>query len=601
MSFGLSLGPILSTKFRRYTAIIIIISACLILLLLLLLIIVAVKYVRMRKIVQTSIFHAQQSDEPEITTQPPMTQLTRLPLPNNFASTQQVRTLLNYVNGVTLPNPKDDFKELGRGQYGVVYQVRLPDVGLVAAKLLPQSIRDVERRRDKRKKSDDVEGEGEEMIAKQKETQKTKAAEMLIDELKVMNKAGKHVNIVSLLKVAYPETKFRYLITGGLIRDEDSFYLMELCSNGSLESMLKRFLQPSPHSSSNKSSLYETLSKQNDPAMTIVQAHEMCELTNDDLKLIAYQVASGVDYLNRRQIAHCDIAARNVLVNSRFIMKICDFGYVPLSCTLLEQARSLLAWLRGQRTRITVNRWLDTKVYNWKRRMFVHLICIARCATNSLLFSSCRMNWRHIIWHRNWLEHSYVPRHQTNVSCWTNHPSRPTCKFAFCRYVCYHRTCLYSPNRWSFGIFLWTLFLKCKYLARMVIRWNGRFPLSRSNPAIQQTFRRDGAPIRRRKLLSSSSTCGQRRSRSSIHRLSNRDSSRYVRTTTLHFTERSRLLFPFSYAVIRECLVEENNRPEMTRIRALLCHSKMLSKQAFEVIKLAFPNLCSLMNFSFLK
>lgn len=351
----------------------------------------------MRKIVQTSIFHAQQSDEPEITTQPPMTQLTRLPLPNNFASTQQVRTLLNYVNGITQPNPKDDFKELGRGQYGVVYQVRLPDVGLVAAKLLPQSIRDVERRRDKHKKSDDVEGEGEEMIAKQKETLKTKAAEMLIDELKVMNKAGKHVNIVSLLKVAYPETKFRYLITGGLIRDEDSFYLMELCSNGSLESMLKRFLQPSPHSSSNKSSLYETLSKQNDPAMTIVQAHEMCELTNDDLKLIAYQVASGVDYLNRRQIAHCDIAARNVLVNSRFIMKICDFGYVLSSCALLEQASCVLAWPRGRRTRITANRWRDMKVYNWKRRMFVHLTCTTRRETNSFLFSSRRMNWRHII------------------------------------------------------------------------------------------------------------------------------------------------------------------------------------------------------------
>ena len=289
----------------------------------------------MRKIVHTSIFHAQQPDEPEIATQPPMTQLTRLPLPNNFASTQQVRTLLGYVNGDTAPSSKDDFKELGRGQYGVVYQVRLPDVGLVAAKLLPQSIREVERRRDKRKKSDDIE-ESEEMISKKKEAQKTKAAEMLIDELKVMNKAGKHVNIVSLLKVAYPETKFRYLITGGLIRDEDSFYLMELCSNGSLESMLKRFLQPSPHSSSNKSSLYETLSKQNDPAMTIVQAHEMCELTNDDLKLIAYQVASGVDYLNRRQIAHCDIAARNVLVNSRFIMKICDFGYVPPIHALLD-------------------------------------------------------------------------------------------------------------------------------------------------------------------------------------------------------------------------------------------------------------------------
>ncbi len=41
--------------------------------------------------------------------------------------------------------------------------------------------------------------------------------------------------------------------------------------------------------------------------------------------------------------------------------------------------------------------------------------------------------------------------------------------------------------------------------------------------------------------------------------------------------------FSYSYAIIRECLVEENQRPEMTRVRALLCHSKMLSKEAFNV------------------
>ncbi len=278
----------------------------------------------MKKIVNTSIFHAQQPNEPEDKSKPPMTQLTRIPLPDNFASTVQVKTLLSYVNGDTAPQVKEDFKELGHGQFGVVYQVRLPDVGLVAAKLLPQSIRNIERHREKRKKSDDE--ESQEMISKQKESQKKKAAEMLIDEIKVMHKAGKHVNIVSLIKVAYPETKFRYLLTGGLIRDEDSFYLMELCSNGSLESMLKHFLVPSSNPSTQKFSLYETLAKQTERGMTITQAHDSCLLTDDDLKLAAYQVACGVDYLNRRQIAHCDIAARNVLVSSRFIMKICDFG-----------------------------------------------------------------------------------------------------------------------------------------------------------------------------------------------------------------------------------------------------------------------------------
>jgi serine/threonine protein kinase len=277
----------------------------------------------MKTIVGGSVYHEKKAVGTEHTTPSALSQLTQDRLPDNFASQHQIRTFLGYVNRDNLPIVQEDFKELGRGQFGVVYQVRLPDVGLVAAKILPETIRNVEHRRDKRKKSNDLE-ENEEMISKH-ENRKKKAAEMLIDEIKVMHKAGKHVNIVALKKVAYPEAKFRFLFTGGPIRDEDSFYLMELCSNGSLESMLKYFNQPSS-SSGEKLSLYETLSKPAESEMTVKQAYEQCALTDDDLKLIGYQVACGVDYLNRKQIAHCDIASRNVLVTSRFIMKICDFG-----------------------------------------------------------------------------------------------------------------------------------------------------------------------------------------------------------------------------------------------------------------------------------
>ncbi len=303
-----SLGSNPYSKFGRLTAIFIIISALLLLLMLILLIILVVKYIQMKRTVRESIFHG----------------LIPTPLPEHFASTNQIRTFLSYVNHDNLPFDKDDFKELGRGQFGVVYQVRLPEVDLVAAKILPETMRTIEPRRDERKKSIDIE-ENEEMLSKH-ENRKKKAAEMLIDEIKIMHKAGKHVNIVALKKVAYPETKFKFLFLGGPIRDEDSFYLMELCSNGSLESMLKYFIQPSLNTKHDKVSLYEKLSKQIEPNMTVAEAYEECILTDDDLKLIAYQVACGVDYLNRKQIAHCDIASRNVLVTSRFIMKICDFG-----------------------------------------------------------------------------------------------------------------------------------------------------------------------------------------------------------------------------------------------------------------------------------
>ncbi|CAF0895692.1 unnamed protein product [Adineta ricciae] len=485
-SFDLRIkGPYLNTRFRRLTAIFIIISGCVIVLLLILLIIIAVKYYKMKKQVQNSIFHAEQPAEPEDKSQPPMTQLTRIPLPDNFASTQQVRTLLNYVNGESLPAVKDDFKELGHGQFGVVYQVRLPEVDLVAAKLLPDTIRNTERRRDKRKKSDDLE-ESQEMISK-KELQKKKAAEMLIDEIKVMHKAGKHVNIVSLLKVAYPETKFRYLITGGLIRDEDSFYLMELCSNGSLESMLKRFLLPASTPPHGKLSLYETLAKQNDPGMTLTQAHETCILTEDDLILVAYQVASGVDYLNRRQIAHCDIAARNVLVSARFIMKICDFGLAT---------------------------WTTYKSYR-----------------------------------EQLAEHDSVQLEKKNNEIAT-HNLTPELARAFLRASTPDERLLLNKSSiksdvWSFGIFLWTLFLKCR--------------IRPFNKLVEETQRRnDGESFFR--ILARVVSEGH----------------------VLQYIDYHKEIPGSIYAIIRECLVDENRRPEMTRIRALLCHSKMLSKQAFE-------------------
>ncbi len=320
----LPLGTNPYSRFGRLASLIVIVFFFLLLLMLIILILFGIKYLKMTKHVKAGPYHGKKPIEIPDETQPALGQLARIPLPDNFASQHQIDAFLNFVNGKTIPNVKDDFKELGHGQFGVVYQVRLPDVGLVAAKILPETIRHTKRQRDKRKESDDLE-ENKEMISKH-EYRKRKAVDMLIDEMKVMHRAGKHVNIVALKKVAYPEARFKLLFTGGPIAYEDSFYLMELCLNGSLDSMLKRFIQPSSNRSNEKLSLYETLSNRPKSEMTVAEAYEQCLLTDDDLKLIAYQVACGADYLNRRQIAHCDIAPRNVLVTSRFIMKICDFG-----------------------------------------------------------------------------------------------------------------------------------------------------------------------------------------------------------------------------------------------------------------------------------
>jgi len=41
---------------------------------------------------------------------------------------------------------------------------------------------------------------------------------------------------------------------------------------------------------------------------------------------MALDIASGMMFLESKQIIHRDLAARNCLVNNTFTVKVCDFG-----------------------------------------------------------------------------------------------------------------------------------------------------------------------------------------------------------------------------------------------------------------------------------
>ncbi|KAK2148106.1 hypothetical protein LSH36_515g01008 [Paralvinella palmiformis] len=49
-------------------------------------------------------------------------------------------------------------------------------------------------------------------------------------------------------------------------------------------------------------------------------------MTVEDLLMLTLDVAHGMKYLNERQIVHCDLAARNCLVDANYNVKVSDFG-----------------------------------------------------------------------------------------------------------------------------------------------------------------------------------------------------------------------------------------------------------------------------------
>ena len=112
------------------------------------------------------------------------------------------------------------------------------------------------------------------------------AKDEMLHEAKAMIRLTKHRNIVN--------------IQGVSVHQNQTYLLLEYCSLGSVESYLQKHAD-----------------------------HFIQCLKNQDYEFIlkcCTEVAEGMIFLVQKGIIHGDLAARNVLITSYYLIKVADFG-----------------------------------------------------------------------------------------------------------------------------------------------------------------------------------------------------------------------------------------------------------------------------------
>lgn len=184
---------------------------------------------------------------------------------------------------------------LGEGQFGLVWRCLLNG---------PSSISSIS--------SGQSENQADSQVVAVKTLKKSLAhdergQEELLAEIELMKSVCQHPNVVKILHCCTTDAS-------SLATNRPILLVMEYVDLGKLQSYLEKSRNNHDYATNHYTTEQETANNSTDP------------LTSRDLVKFIYHVAKGMEYVASKCIVHRDLASRNILINSKRICKIGDFG-----------------------------------------------------------------------------------------------------------------------------------------------------------------------------------------------------------------------------------------------------------------------------------